>query len=86
MSNRELFCALFFSTWFFILLIWTLVLVNNHFEHKAEGEAKSAMIKQFQGLDVPPKYARFAEIVVTTTDVQLSMAGAKVYIYEGNNP
>lgn len=52
-------------------------------EIQLEGEAKSALINQFQGLDVTPEYARFVQIVVTTTDVQISMDQAKIHIFEG---
>jgi hypothetical protein len=65
------------------LFVGVLQIVSS--QQVLEGQAKSAMILQFQGMEVNPEYARFAEIVVTTTDVQISMEQAKIHIFEGND-
>lgn len=62
------------------ILIATFVAEDNYQEHyRQRGIAISNFLAAQYNMDVPPDWARYFNVVVTTTDVQLSIEQFKVF-------
>jgi hypothetical protein len=66
------------------MLLLTMLTITREVRHERylEGIAKAAFIAEHYKLDFPPEQARFFDIVITTTDVQLSID--QFTVLEGN--